>query len=84
MLEGLSEKAAVKKKILPLCVSGCQVPLDIQSTAAQGAGEEEQREPGQAEGRGGEEREEGGKRRGVHQASLKKDCCRSLEPSLLL
>lgn len=54
MLEGLSEKAAVKKKILPLCVSGCQVPLDIQSTAAQGAGEEEQREPGQAEGRGGE------------------------------
>lgn len=61
MLEGLSEKAAVKKKILPLCVSGCQVPLDIQSTAAQGAGEEEQREPGQAEGRGGEGGEGGGR-----------------------
>lgn len=43
----------MNKKILPLCVSGCHVPLDIQSTAAQGAGEGEQREPGQAEGRGG-------------------------------
>lgn len=71
-MEGFSEKAGVAKEILPLRVSRCHVPLDIQSTAVQGAGEKEQREPGQAEegrrggGRGGKE---GGEGRGLHMAS---------------